>query len=385
MPTVVVKTGGTHQFGSPGEAAEFLDLFLQKAGFAKDFRWEARLEKTAHCSWDSPPVRVIGYKHWVIYVRVKPSINATVDHFVSLLIPDGSGYPAETVYKQLKGLIKSFNRLVRTNAHRKKSMESVMDSEGVPTIDSPARAAPFLDETATIGVLPGNEGMLQTVDPFHASPPVNGEPGASLPPREGAAGGEPAPIFDSLAGVTRNPQKLHYVLTHIDRVSLLGLRDALSFKKALRRECEWTNHPLRATSLILAWLVKHDYVGKVFDDNSVVTNYTLTPRGKALVASGPRIEPTGGAGHRAAPKPPRNEPVIDHGALLIRFREKAQELADAGRRLEANRQKYHELQTQIKQLDEEYHEIARLLVVNQEASELLTRLLELPGSVPIKS
>src|ERR1700730_18533081 len=146
MPPVTVKTGGTHQFGSPGDAAEFLDLFLEKAGIDKDFHWEARLEKTAHCSWDSPPVRVVGFMHWVIYLRVKPSINATVDHFVSLLIPDGPGYPAETVYRQLKDLVKSFNRFVRRAGHRKKTMEPAMEHEAIPTIPSPAPAAPFEED-----------------------------------------------------------------------------------------------------------------------------------------------------------------------------------------------------------------------------------------------
>ncbi len=380
MPSVTVKTGGTHQFGSPGEAAEFLDLFLEKAGFVKEFRWEARLEKTAHCSWDSPPVRVVGYKHWVIYLRVKPSINATVDHFVSLLIPDGSGYAAETVYRQLKGLVKGFNRFVRTNGHRKKTLEPVMEREAIPTIPSPAPAGPPEDEALVNGA-PAPESAVED------AAAVNG---AAPPPVEETVDVASAPSFDSLdslAGVTRHPDKLRYVLTHIDRVSQLGMRDALSFKKTLRRECGWTHHPLRATSLILAWLVKNGYVAKVFDENEVVTNYTLTQRGQGFVSSEPRTETAGGAAARPAPKtaPPKPEPQIDHGDLLIRFRDKAQELADAGRRLEMNRQKYKELQGQIKQLDDEYHEIAKLLLVNREATSLLARLLEIQGSVPVKT
>ena len=159
-----------------------------------------------------------------------------------------------------------------------------------------------------------------------------------------------------------------------------------SFKKTLRRECGWTNHPLRATSLILAWLVKHGYVAKVFDENGVVTNYMLTTRGQGFVSTDARAEPSAPQ-PRPAPKPaaPKPEPVIDHGDLLIRFRDKAQELADAGRRLEMNRQKYRELQGQIKQLDEEYQEIAKLLLVNREATSLVARLLEIQGSVPIKT
>jgi hypothetical protein len=377
MPTVVVKTGGTHQFGSPGEAAEFLDLFLEKAGFVKEFRWEARLEKTAHCSWDSPPVRVVGYKHWVIYLRVKPSIN-----FVSLLIPDGSGYAAETVYRQLKGLVKSFNRLVRTAGHRKKLTEPAMDREAIPTIPSPAPAEPDAEAFEANGHLEEAEVGAHEAASLNGAT-VNGE----AAPAEAAAEAEPTPTFDSLAGVTRHPEKLRYVLTHIDRVSQLGLHDALTFKKTLRRECAWGNHPLRATSLILAWLVKHGYVAKILDENEVVTNYMLTPRGQACIAAGPRAESAPGTVNRstAKPAPPRPEPVIDAGALLIQFREKAQELADAGRRLEANRQKYRELQSQIKQLDDEYQEITNLLLTNREASVLVTRLLEIQGSVPIKS
>src|SRR5205814_331243 len=139
------------------------------------------------------------------------------------------------------------------------------------------------------------------------------------------------------------------------------------------------------TSLILAWLVKHGYVAKVFDENEVVTNYMLTPRGQALVATEPAGQPAPAPRAAARPAPAKPEPQIDHGDLLIRFREKAQELADAGRRLEANRQKYRELQAQMKQLDEEYQEISKLLLTNREATSLLARLLEIQGSVPVKS
>jgi DNA-binding MarR family transcriptional regulator len=364
MPIVIVKTGGTHQFGSPGEAAEFLDLFLEKAGFVKEYRWEARLEKTAHCSWDSPPARVVGYKHWVIYLRVKPSINATVDHFVSLLIPDGSGYAAETVYKQLKALVKSFNRYVRTNGHRKKGLEPIMAHDAIPTILS---APPFV--------------------PAVEATPLNGDAPVPDLPMDAAAAAEPAPALDSLAGVTRHPEKLRFVLTIVDKVARLGCRDALSFKKVLRRECDWGNHPLRATSLILAWLVKHGYVAKIFDENDVVLNYTLTPRGQSLIADGAALESMPGPAPRSAPRlsPLKPEPEIDPGLLLIRFREMAQELADAGRRLETNREKYRALQSEMKLLDDEYHEITKLLLANRESSVLLSRLLDIQNVTPIKT
>src|SRR5439155_11146888 len=95
-------------------------------------------------------------------------------------------------------------------------------------------------------------------------------------------------------------------------------------------------------------------------------------------ASGPVPEVQIGDGSR--PQFRSTLPDLDPGTLLIRFRDKAQELADAGRRLETNREKYRELQAQLKQLDEEYNEIARILVANREASALLCRLIELQGA-----
>ena len=74
--------------------------------------------------------------------------------------------------------------------------------------------------------------------------------------------------------------------------------------------------------------------------------------------------------------------AIDPGLLLIRLREKAQEWADAGRRLEANRQKYLEHQAEMKRLDDEYQEISKLLT-NRETLVLLSQLLELPSTTPV--
>jgi hypothetical protein len=104
-------------------AAAFLDLFLQSAGLVKERRWDACLDKTAACRWDSPPVRVVAYKNRIIYLRVKPSLNATVDHFVRLLIPDGVGCTAETAYKQFKALVKPFHHFIRTRGPRKRGSE----------------------------------------------------------------------------------------------------------------------------------------------------------------------------------------------------------------------------------------------------------------------
>jgi hypothetical protein len=197
--------------------------------------------------------------------------------------------------------------------------------------------------------------------------------------------------------VTRHPEKLRYVLTFVDHVSKTEPGSAMGFKKALKKAAGWSSQPIRAVALVLAWLCKHDFVTKIRDEQDQVVNYRLTPRGASLAFSGLGAASGPVPGSASDPSPeakPRDEsrpsprvvlPDLDPGTLLIRFREKAQELADAGRRLEANREKYRELQATLKHLDEEYNEIARILVANREASALLCRLLELQGTVPMRS
>jgi type VI secretion system protein ImpA len=71
--------------------------------------------------------------------------------------------------------------------------------------------------------------------------------------------------------------------------------------------------------------------------------------------------------------------ALDFGRVLIEFRDKARELAEAGNRLTENRQKYAECRAQMKKLDEEYEEISRLVSRNREYYQLLSRILELHG------
>jgi hypothetical protein len=69
--------------------------------------------------------------------------------------------------------------------------------------------------------------------------------------------------------------------------------------------------------------------------------------------------------------------TLDSGRLLIEFLDGANALADAGKRLAENRQKYAELQAQMVELDKEYKEISALVSRNKEYHQLLSRLLEL--------
>jgi hypothetical protein len=366
MPRVTIKAGTSQQFGEPGGIAEILQLFLERAGQNGDHSWEARIEEKGACSRHTPPVRVARFKRSAIYFRVKPAVDATTVFFVKLSIPEEAGLTARKVFREFKSAVSSFNRYLRTQSNQQ-VREPVMTSKAVPTVQENPSGREGGSEPSPAGLIPDEAG--------HRTPAT------------------PNPMFmrldfETLTGVTRHPEKLRYVLTFVDQASKTEPGSAMAFKKALRKAAGWSDQPIRAVALVLAWLCKHDYVVKIKDQFDQVVNYKLTPRGASLALSG-----LGAAsGQLPEGRPPDDLqgmahgilPDLDPGNLLIRFREKAQELADAGRRLEANREKYRELQTQLKQLDEEYNEIARILVANREASALLCRLLELQGSVPMR-
>ncbi|MBX6315827.1 MAG: hypothetical protein IRY99_23380, partial [Isosphaeraceae bacterium] len=69
--------------------------------------------------------------------------------------------------------------------------------------------------------------------------------------------------------------------------------------------------------------------------------------------------------------------VLDCGRLLIDFHQGAQELAEAGARLKANRQKHAELLEELRRLDAEYEQIAQAISRDQEFYQLLARLLQI--------
>jgi type VI secretion system protein ImpA len=92
-----------------------------------------------------------------------------------------------------------------------------------------------------------------------------------------------------------------------------------------------------------------------------------------------------GPGRRIALVPGLEQHALDFGRVLIEFRDKAQELAEAGNRLTENRQKYAESQAEMKKLDEEYEEVSRLVSRNREYYQLLARILELHGRAPVSA
>jgi type VI secretion system protein ImpA len=85
------------------------------------------------------------------------------------------------------------------------------------------------------------------------------------------------------------------------------------------------------------------------------------PRRKVVASTGPDQE------------------ALDYGRLLIDFQERAKQLAEAGVKLKANRDKYAELLAELKKLDEEYDAVSRLISQSQEGYQLIAKLAKLPG------
>jgi type VI secretion system protein ImpA len=93
-------------------------------------------------------------------------------------------------------------------------------------------------------------------------------------------------------------------------------------------------------------------------------------------AEAPADGPAAADGPARAVSPGRfGAQVHDYGGVLIEFREKALELAEAGGKLQENRRKHAELLAELGRLDEEYAQISRQMSANRDDYQMLLRLL----------
>jgi type VI secretion system protein ImpA len=106
------------------------------------------------------------------------------------------------------------------------------------------------------------------------------------------------------------------------------------------------------------------------------------PGGAAAGVAPEHPESHDGVGHPevglGAPVP--NGPgstALDFGRVLIDFQRRAEDLAETGRLLTANRQKSAELKAELGKLDAEYQEMSLRLSKSREYYQLLSKLLEL--------
>ena len=339
---VEVYAAGDHFHSDPKGAAELVEMLLSKAGYTKDLAWSCRIDKMKHCDSLSPPIRVIGYKDFGIYLRVKPGQNDTKDHQMTLLIPDGSGYSAENLFNQLKGCCKSISR------HWRQEIRNVR-----------------LEETVTVAT-PQQEVTVPSI-PLA----IRDEPPAGDAPQEPGlaeeASDEQAELdFSHLRGIINKPDKLKFVLEKIQKINDGGRsRTKNDFIKALQHECEWNNHLLRTVSRVISELLKFEYIEEIRSGTAII-GYDLTAAGNALRINRPI--------HELQQQPPEPEQEIDLGLLLRQFTTKAQELADVGRRLDSIEEERVKLRQQLAALDAEYDRLAAI-IKNKEFAPAIKRLM----------
>src|SRR5262252_3002593 len=327
---VEVYAAGDHFHSDPKGASELIEMLLAKAGYTKDLTWQCRIDKMKHCDSISPPIRVIGYKDFGVYMRVKPGANDTKDHQMTLLIPDGSGYSAENLFNQLKGCCKSISRSWRQDLRTAKIEAAVVPPPEPVLVSGTAEEPPAPAPMPSIP-LAVREETVEDLD-------------------EGVDSQQAELDFSTLRGIVNKPDKLKFVLEKIRQIGNRA-RTKLEFIRALQTECEWTGHLPRTVSRVISELEKFEYIQEV-RSGVAITGYDLSPAGLALVENRP-------IHHQALP--PEPEEQVDHGLLLRQFTTRAQELADIGRRLEAIEDQRTELRKQLATLDDEYDRLAAII------------------------
>ena len=335
---VEVYAAGDHFHSDPKGAAELVEMLLTKAGYTKDLAWSCRIDKMKHCDSISSPIRVIGYKDFGVYLRVKPGPNDTKDHQMTLLIPDGSGYSAENLFNQLKGCCKSISRHWRQELRHER-----------------------LEETVTVATMPPEEvAVIPSIPLALRDTPVE-EP----VPSEEASEEQAELDFSHLRGIINKPDKLKFVLEKIQKINEGGRsRTKNDFIKTLQQECDWSSHLLRTVSRVISELLKFEYVEEIRSGTAIV-GYDLTAAGHTLMGHPvPEVQQ----------QPPEPEEEIDLGLLLRQFTSKAQELADIGRRLDAIEDERVKLRGQLAALDTEYDRLAAI-IKNKEFAPAIKRLM----------
>ena len=359
-PVVRIFTAGDHFSGyeKPAEASSILELMLTRSGYTKEYEWECRVDKMKHCSTESRPVRIVGFKNYGIIMRVKPTVNATADYQMTLLVPQGSGYSAKNVFEQLKANEKSISRWIRQQ-EREKPMQKAED-----VIISSVIALPTLP--------------IPMPTPAPTPAPIEVAP---IPQQEYR------PVFLNLQRTIKDKDKLRYILMKVRAVEKLNFcHNKIQFAETLKHECKWDKEGQSsgAVSRVLTELVKNEYLSEVVR-GSKITGYTLTDRANQFLIEDYAPPLT----RRIEEEPPTTElitakePKVNISTLLVNFRDKLQELADVANRITKNNNQKFELLKKVEELDKENDELSKILDPNKESQDLLNKLGRLMTSMPL--
>lgn len=337
-PIVKVFTAGDHFAGmeNPTESKELVETLLNRAGYTKEYEWGCRIDKLKHCSHESRPVRVVGYKSYGVIMRVKPHVHATIDYQMTLHIPQGSGYSAKNLFEQLRANEKSISRFARQQ--QKEIKDTPVENVVVPPAPSPF--------------------------PMPEPAPVNQEH---------------RPEFKTLQAVVKHVDKLRYILTKIRHINSLDFcKNKIQFNEILKHECKWEGHSKNAVSRVLTELVKSDFLMETVNDRNKVIGYTITQRGFVFLQTHKDDKPL----PVAAPR--KEEIKIDISVTLINMRDKLQELSDVANKIAANNAEKAELLRKISLLDTENEELSKVMESNKECQEVLQKLEKLVTPLQIQ-
>lgn len=347
-PVVKVFTAGDHFHGyeKPADATEMLEILLKRSGYTKPFEWECRIDKLKHCSPETRPIRVIGYKPYGVSIRVKPSFDSTIDYLATLFVPQGSGYSAADLYKQLHNNEKSVSRVIRQTEREEKKVTPV------PVMPIPVMMAPVVPVP-----------KVEKVEvPVQTAPEVR-------------------PDFINLQAIIKDHNKLGYVLCKVASVEKMNFfRTKVQFVEAVRHECKWDkeNHTLSASTRALSELTKHEYLMEVLNERDKIIGYCLSEKGKEFLGKFKPAEVV-----YTKPAVLKQEPVFNLADMLVNLRDKLRELADVANKIAANNEQKNQLQSQIDVIDRDNEELSKVIHKNKDSYEVLTRLGQVVVPLPM--
>lgn len=362
MQVDIVKTG-SHTQAETGEAAELVQLLLEKCGYTKNLSWECRVDKMRTTSAEARPIRVMGHKKFGITLRVKPAPNSNYDQQMTLLIPDGSGYRAEDLFNQMRGAEKGISRRWRENL--RKLMLTKQPAQPAPVTTT--QPSPYLQRL---------RGRLESPPPSSRTEPP--KPERTPPPVE-----EKSYHFPDLKGVRDDPEKLGFILRRIHQVHQSGVRGKKQFPNAVIKACKWEHLGKRICSRVVGDIERDGYLTQVVDAGDRLIGFALTEKG--CQAAGINVSE---ATATVRPSPLQQqtvvaEPPTNFMQLVIDIHDKAQELADVGKRIRDNEERRKTLLEEIRKIDAENKELLSVISTDPQTYKSLKDLMSKVTLLPM--
>lgn len=321
--SVTIDSAGDHSFDlvhlrrSGGE--ELIQLLLNKAGYGSPVEWQVRVNKKQHCSGMTPPVSVIRYNEWGIYVRIKPGDNNTC-HNITILVP--KGYVACEIYKKIKTVEKLFNR-----NWRKADMVDVNGEFDVPE--------------ALVEV--SDSVIDQTI--------------------------EDVKIKFNVAQFLTNNDNLKAICLTVLTLSNTRYRNNAQFMADFSKHLNIKMEGRQAGAMMRS-VVHRDLLRKVYDGGRHA-GYALTKKGMSLIQEDLEVQQQ--LPVVDVPKPKSPVVSIDRSKLLRDLGPIAEDISHASARIKAIEKEREELKNKLALLDKEEQELCELLDSDQ-ISGFLDRL-----------